>query len=234
MPLEVGRLHPANLTSHELDAAVVIDVLRATSTAIVLLARGVPAVRIVATPQELARLPSPPTSASYLIFSELDESRSSGLECVDNSPALAEEIPLEGRLPVLVTTNGTRAVAAAMRCARTVFVASFVNVSSMARHLRLSAARVTLLPAGDFGGGDIRTEDERCADTLEQMLRGETPDLARLLAECRTDARVQRRIARHPDLVRDIEIALDVDRHDVVATVVPAPPGAAFDLIRVR
>ncbi len=231
--MRVDRIHPALLTDEELDVAVVIDVLRATSTAIVLLARGAHAVRIVETPQELGRLSVAPKASAYLVFSELENSRASGLECVDNSPALAEELSLDGRLPVLVTTNGTRAVAAAVHHAREVFVASFVNLSSMARHLRASADRVALLPAGDFEGRETRIEDERCADALEQMLLGSAPDLSSLIADCRGDTRVKRRMARYPHLVRDVEVALAVDRYDVVAAVVPNPTDAALDLIRV-
>jgi phosphosulfolactate phosphohydrolase-like enzyme len=223
--VRVDRLLPGLLGDQALEAAVVIDVLRATTTAIVLLARGVPAVRVVATSDELAALPP----GDYLVFSELDAARASRLPCVDNSPATAEEVDLAGRVPVLVTTNGTRAVAAAMRCARDVFVAGFVNLASTAHHLR-AAGRVTLLPAGDFAAREIRTEDERCADALEQILAGQVPDLPALIAACRDDARVQRRIARHPELVRDVAIALAVDRHDVVARALATPAG--FELVR--
>ena len=228
---QVERIHPADLTTERLEVAVVIDVLRATSTAAVLLARGVSSVRIVATPQELGDLPPAPDGESYLVFSELEASRACGLACVDNSPALAGQVQLDRICPVLVTTNGTRAVAAAMACARQVLVASFVNLSSTARHLRDQAARVTLLPAGDFAGRQPRTEDERCADALEQLVLGRTPDLAALVADCETDERVRRRVSRHPDLVHDIEVCLSVDRHPVVAAVA-GPAAGGVELVR--
>ena len=229
---KVDRIHPADLTDEELEVAVVIDVLRATSTAAVLLARGVSSVRIVGTPQELGDLPPAPDEAPYLVFSEMEASRACGLACVDNSPALAGTVPLDRVSPVLVTTNGTRAVAAAMARARQVLLASFVNLSSTARHLRERAGRVTLLPAGDFAGRQPRTEDERCADALEQLVLGRTPDLAALIADCETDERVRRRIARHPDLVRDIEVCLSVDRHPVLAAVAGPAAGVGVDLVR--
>lgn len=229
--LEIERIQPALLTDHSLEAAVVIDVLRATSTAIALLDRGASRIRIVATPDELAGLAGS-SSDRYLVFSELDASRAFGLECVDNSPALAEEIDLAGRLPVLVTTNGTRAIAAAVARARTVMVASFGNLSSTARHLRASARRVALLPAGDFAGRESRTEDERCADALAAILQGRAPDLPALVAECRADPRVQRRIARHPELQRDVEVALAIDRHDVVVRVEADASGGRLELVR--
>ena len=230
--LQVERIHPALLTDRPLEAAVVIDVLRATSTAIALLARGVTRIRIVATPEALAGLERRPGDGT-LVFSELEASRGSGFECVDNSPALAEEIELAGRQPVLVTTNGTRAVAAAVARASRVYLASFGNLSATTSHLVQSATRVAILPAGDFAGGEPRTEDERCADALDAMLRGAGPDLATLVAECRADARVQRRIARHPELIRDVDVALAVDRHPVVARVEADAGSGRLELIPV-
>ncbi len=214
--MQIERRRPGVLDDDPIDVAVVIDVLRATTTAIVALARGADAIRVVATPDALRDLPPAPPGRPYVVFSELDASRGFGLECFDNSPALAEAVLLERRTAVLVTTNGTRAIAAAMERSREVLVAAFVNLSAAARHLAGAGAPVTLLPAGDFAGADVRTEDERCADALEAMLRGSTPDLVPLLDDCRTDARVQRRLARHPELARDIDVALAVDRYPVV------------------
>lgn len=227
--MRVDRIHPARLTdAAELEVAVVIDVLRATSTAIVLLSGGARRVLVVATPADLARLPAPPGASRYLVFSELDASRASGLDCVDNSPAVAAEVDLAGRVPVLVTTNGTRALAAAVPRARTVLVASFGNLSALAAHLAASADRVTLLPAGDFAGGEPRTEDELCADALAALLEGRAPDLPAIDAAIRQDARVQRRIARHPELVRDVDLSLAVDRHPAIARAVAADGGFAL------
>lgn len=224
--MRVDRCHPATLGDQRLEAAVVIDVLRATTTAVVLLARGAPAVRVVATADDLAGLPA----AGHLVFSEVAAARAAGLPWVDNSPAAAGEVELAGRVPVLVTTNGTRAIAAAVRRARLVLVAGFVNLGSTARHLAAAGAAVTLLPAGDFAGVDVRTEDERCADAFEALLAGRPPDLPALLAACREDARVQRRIARHPELLRDVDIALSVDRHQVVVAAVER--GGGLELVR--
>jgi phosphosulfolactate phosphohydrolase-like enzyme len=220
----VARHNPAALSDEALDVAVVIDVLRATTTAVVLLAAGVPSVRVVATADRLRDLPP----ARYLVFSELDESRAHGLECVDNSPRLAAELPLEGRLPVLVTGNGTRAIAAAIGRSRQVLIAGFVNLSSTAAYLRARGGRVALLPAGDFERMSPRTEDERCADGLERLIAGADAGLPALLAECRADPRVVSRLASHPGLVPDVEMALSVDRHPMVAAAVSGPDGLSL------
>ena len=223
--MRIDRIHPARLTDEDLEVAVVIDVLRATSTALAIFARGAGRIEVVATPGERRSLAAPAGGGRYLVFSELDESRALGLECIDNSPALADRVDLAGRLPVLVTTNGTRALAAAAARARAVLIASFGNLAVLARHLRDSAERVTLLPAGDFAGAEPRTEDELCADALAALLAGETPDLAAMTAAIRQDARVQRRVARHPALVHDIDAALSVDRYPAIARAVTGAAG---------
>lgn len=223
--MRVDRIQPARLTDEDLEVAVVIDVLRATSTALAIFARGARRIEVVATPGELGALSEPADGGRYLVFSELHESRSLGLECIDNSPALADRIDLAGRLPVLVTTNGTRALVAAAARAQAVLIASFGNLAVLARHLRASADRVTLLPAGDFAGGEPRTEDELCADALAALLAGEAPDLPAITAAIRQDARVQRRLARHPELADDIDAALAVDRYPAIARAVVGAGG---------
>src|SRR5205823_5710625 len=108
----------------------------------------------------------------------LEDLRAPG-DRIDNSPVQAEQLVLAGRTPVLITTNGTRALDAAACAAGQVLVASFLNVSAVASYLdRRGARRVTLLPAGDFEKGESRPEDELCADALEMLLAGGRPELA--------------------------------------------------------
>jgi phosphosulfolactate phosphohydrolase-like enzyme len=207
----VDRLHPARLGAESLEVAVVIDVLRATSTATVLIGRGAPALRVVSSPTHLAEL----EPADYLIFSELPES---GPGRVDNSPVVAEARALDGKTPVLVTTNGTRALTAAAARAETVLLASFLNLGAVVRHLRARApGRVTLLPAGHFSTATDRTEDSLCAEAIAELLAGRSPDLTALTARSRTDERVVRRMASEATFAADVELALSVDRYPVVS-----------------
>lgn len=188
--LAIQRRAPAEL-EEAIDTAVVIDVFRATSTASVLLGR-VPEVKFAATPDGLTGEPR------HLVFSEL------GLPgAVDNSPALAGTVALDGRLPLLVTTNGTRALARAAAVARRVLVASFLDAGAVAAHLLAAGAHhVTLVPAGDVGRGERHVEDEACAEALEALLRGEVPAWEALLARCFADPRLARRIEKLPDDAR--------------------------------
>jgi phosphosulfolactate phosphohydrolase-like enzyme len=220
----VDRCAPARLAGRH-EVAVVIDVLRATSTAAVLLGRGARTLEVAAELADLALAPG------ALIISEHAEAAAHGPR-IDNSPVQASALPLdEGRPLVLVTTNGTRALAAAAGAAERVFAASFLNLGATARYLVGSgAARVTLVPAGDFAAAAPHTEDERCADALAALLAGAPVDAAALAASCRDDARVLRRLAREPALAADLDLCLTVDRFPVVMAFHPGP-GATGRLV---
>jgi phosphosulfolactate phosphohydrolase-like enzyme len=205
MSLGVVRARPRELAD-AVDVAIVIDVLRATTTAIVLIHRGVPAIRVLAEPASL-----PPADPRYLYVTELREFAGRG-DTIDNSPAQARTVALEGRIPVLVTTNGTRALVAAANLAGEVLVASFVNLDATVRYLRARTdGRIAVVPAGKFATGEARTEDDRCADVLAAQLSGAPVDLAAALEHCRADALVQRRIQREAGFAADLDIALSAD-----------------------
>ncbi len=218
--MRVDRLHPARLEHASLELAVVFDVMRATTTAAVLLASGVRELLVVATPADLRRLVDE-RPQRFLVISELDElgappSRGASWDRIDNSPVLAREVSLEGRVPVLVTTNGTRALNAAAGCARVTCVASFVNLTATAQNISLRApSRVTLLPAGNFSRAETRAEDELCADGLLALLEGRVVDLAALAARSRADERLMGRLARNPSLALDLDLSVAVDTYPI-------------------
>jgi phosphosulfolactate phosphohydrolase-like enzyme len=206
--MEVFRagLQGGTLDAPPADAAVVIDVLRATSTAAVLVGRGVPRVR-VATVEEAGGL----SRQSHLLVSE----RVAG--GIDNSPSLAASLELDARLPVLITTNGTRALAAAERHAPLVVAASFLNLTATVEYLvAATPARVLVVPAGDFDTGERHLEDELCADAIAGGLSGRPLELPPLYERVRRESRVQQRLREEPLLARDLDLSLMSDRYPVV------------------
>jgi 2-phosphosulfolactate phosphatase len=220
--LLVQRKAPHDLADPEgLGVAVVIDVLRATSTATTLFARGAREVPIVARIGDLARLP-PPTHGPYLIFSEL--SQPIELERVDNSPVIASTIALDGRTPVLLTTNGTATTCAAVARAERVLLASFLNIRAVARHLLEAApAKITIIPSGNIDKAESCIEDDLCAEALAQLLAGQEPDFEQLAATCLATPRVQRRAAKSEQLAGDVKMALTAARFDVVIEALAGP-----------
>jgi phosphosulfolactate phosphohydrolase-like enzyme len=205
----------AALGDEPLGFAVVIDVLRMTSTATVLAARGATSMLVAATPVELEDLPPP--RGSYLLVSEL-AGVDSPLPRIDNSPVLAGRVALERQTPVLVTTNGTRVLGAVAGRAERTLLASLLNLTATVQHLRRCAPhKVTLIPAGDVATGQPRVEDEACAEALAALLEARACNLEELIAHCRRDPRIVARLARQgAPFAADLDLALSVDRYDLV------------------
>lgn len=210
--MRIQRLRPVELSSQRADTIVVMDVLRMTSTAAVLMRRPSCArVAVAATLDDLDRLPEP--LSDLVIVSELASLPRLGLgACVDNSPAQVSRMDLGERTPVLVTTNGTRTLLAAAACADRVLLASFRDLHAVARLLAAMAKpSVVLVPAGDFARGEARIEDDLCADALASLLAGKEPDLAACAAAIRADPRVRRRVEAEPGFAADLDLALQGD-----------------------
>jgi 2-phosphosulfolactate phosphatase len=224
--MEVVRAPAWNIPCRSFEVAVVIDVLRATTTAAVLLARGTPEIRIVASVEALASVVGGP--GSWLVVSELDAARQFE-PSIDNSPKAAREHSLDGSVPVLVTTNGTRAVDAVAPRAQQILLASFVNLNATTTYLRqLGASSVLVAPAGDFAGEAPRLEDDLCAEALVSLLAGRPLDFAAAAARIRDDARVVRRIQRDPSFAEDVELSLDRDAFPVAIVVTDRGGGTGF------
>jgi 2-phosphosulfolactate phosphatase len=190
-----------------------MDVFRMTSTAAMLMRDpSCQGVAVAATLDDLQRLPRP--ASGYVVVSELVSASWPGA-WVDNSPAQVARTAFGERTPVLVTTNGTRALLAAAACAEQVLLASFVDLHAVARHLvegpEPRTDSVVLLPAGHFASGESRIEDDLCADALESLLAGTEPDLAASADLIRAHPRTRRRVEAEPGFAADVDLALQGD-----------------------
>jgi phosphosulfolactate phosphohydrolase-like enzyme len=203
----IRRRSPGELAGERADVAVVIDVLRMTSTASVLMSRDCDGLAVAATLDDLARLPRP--LSEHVVVSELRGAMELGA-WIDNSPVQATQLALEGRTPVLVTTNGTKALLAAAACADQVLLASFRDLHAVARHLR-AAEDVLIVPAGDIARGAACIEDDLCAEALASWIDGREPDLDAYTAEIRADPRVLRRVELEAGFRADLDLALAPD-----------------------
>ncbi|HEY8488589.1 MAG TPA: 2-phosphosulfolactate phosphatase [Thermaerobacter sp.] len=134
------------------EAAVVFDILRATTTMTAALAAGARAVCPVADrPTALAlrdALEPPP-----LLAGEENMHRQPGFD-MGNSPLEMDPARVGGKVVVLCTTNGTRAAVAARAAGcRRLLAASLLNRTATARALLAEPrpARITLICAGTKG-----------------------------------------------------------------------------------
>jgi 2-phosphosulfolactate phosphatase len=214
--VRIAIVRPEDPAPEPVDVCIVVDVLRATTTAAVLCER-LGELCVIPSVKDLAHLPA--RAAGYALFSELQ-----GLEVdiprFDNSPVQARRAELAGRMAVLATTNGTVAVGLAARFAREVVLGSFVNASVIAAHVRASgAARVAVMPAGNIGKAQRCSEDDGCANALAAMLAGAAVDTGAVIATCRADPRILRRSANEPGLSDDLAMCFAVDAIGVVPRV---------------
>jgi 2-phosphosulfolactate phosphatase len=164
--------------------AVVIDVLRATTTIVNALAAGCTAIRPCAEVEEARELAGSMRAGRVLLGGERGGVALEGFD-LGNSPREYTAKICRGNTLVLTTTNGTRALLRAAEADRTL-VAGFVNYSAVCEQLRLDARPVHIICAGCEG--DITLEDTLLAgafvDFLCEGCEVQLNDSARLAWDC--------------------------------------------------
>lgn len=193
------------------DAAVVTDVFRATSSVCALLNRGAAEVLLI---PDLACFEAAGLGemSDLLIVSELKDAASYG-PSIDNSPAKIQSMQLSDARPMLVTTNGTKALAVAHARASSVYALSFMNLFAVAEHIQRSGfERIAVVPAGRFDSGEARAEDDACAHAFIAHVSGAAVDWAKTFQAVRSDALCVRRIQRRAAFGRDVDVALSVEQ----------------------
>ncbi len=204
-------------------AAVVIDVLRATTTLTVALANGARRVEPVAGPaQALAARAREPGA---LLCGERGGLKIPGFD-LGNSPEEYGAAAVTGRTLVFASTNGSRAMLACAGCG-TRLLGAFVNASAVVDSL---AGRKHVLLACAGKEGRFGLEDAACAGWLCRALEARGAriegDAARLaLALAPRDAAEIRALlqgsahgrtlrALSPSFARDVELCAALDRLD--------------------
>ncbi len=235
-PAEYESVDPANLQG---TTCVVFDVLRATSTMLEALGNGAAAIRPA---REIAgALALKQRHPDALLAGERDGLRiraplTGGVDFdLGNSPREFTRDRVAGRDIIMTTTNGTRALEAC-RGAEAVHIASFGNLSALARHLVASGTgRLWLVCAGTLENASF--EDALGAGALVDRLLQETggagtwaiDDSAQIvwdlyqrhrhgLPEAARNARNGRRLLSQPELAGDVPICFQEDRNPRVVT----------------
>jgi 2-phosphosulfolactate phosphatase len=222
-----GELKPADLVGR---TAVVVDVLRATSTMVEAIANGARSIIPVASVDEAARLGQNLDRTSTLLCGERRSERIEGFD-LGNSPAEFNAAAVGGKALVMSTTNGTGALLAA-NPARRVLVGSLLNLGAAARAVADDGGDCVILCAGREG--HFALEDAVMAGLLAMRIRdlvrgGRTlkgndalqasMGLARRYRSGLT--RMMRGTAAGQQLIEagfsdDIVFCADMDRHDIV------------------
>ena len=230
-PAEYESADPADLRG---TTCVVFDVLRATSTMLEALGNG--AVAILPAREIAGALALKARHPEALLAGERDGLRirahqTGGVDFdLGNSPREFIRPRVEGRQIIMTTTNGTRALEAC-RGAEAVHIASFGNLTALARHLVASGAeRLWLVCAGTLENASF--EDALGAGALVDRLAKESSgartwaldDSAQIawdlyqrhrdrLPEAARNARNGRRLLAQPELAGDVPICFEEDRN---------------------
>ncbi len=146
--------------------AVIIDVLRATTTIVHALAAGCVAVRPCACVDEARQLAGDLRAGRVLLAGERDGRPLPGFD-LGNSPNSFTAARCKGQTLVLTTTNGTRALVRCRQAAR-VLVAAFVNYSAVCEQLHHEPRPIHIVCAGN--AGDVALEDTLLAGALVDFL----------------------------------------------------------------
>jgi 2-phosphosulfolactate phosphatase len=180
------HLCPALVAADRLagSVAVVIDVLRATTSMIHALAAGCVSVRPCATIEEARRLADDLPAGKVLLAGERDGRPIPGFD-LGNSPRQFNPCRCAHTTVVMTTSNGTRALLHAATAER-VLVAAFVNYSAVCEQLRVERRPVHVLCAGE--GGGVSLEDTLLAGALVEFFTAREEvyldDGARLAWDC--------------------------------------------------
>jgi len=179
---------------------VIIDVLRAFTTAAYAFAAGAETIELVATPEEALARPG-------WRMGEVGGRLIPGFDH-NNSPSqlIGKRVP-----PRVVqrTGAGTRCAVAAAPRAESLWLASLVVVSATARALK-GLDPVTLVVSGAPDEGE---EDCACAAVLNSLLTGGTPDFEQAVRQVRASRAAAKHSVGDPDRpIKDIEVAVEVDR----------------------
>jgi 2-phosphosulfolactate phosphatase len=153
------------------DTAVVIDVLRATSTIGLALASGYERVLVAGSLEKAQSQPAP----GRVLAGELRCEKPEGFD-LGNSPE--ETLSPRGAELVLATTNGAPAILGAGAVASEVYAASLLNLDAMLETLATADGDILLVCAGTDGSPTI--EDVYLAGRLSAGLEGPRTDAAHI------------------------------------------------------
>lgn len=208
-------------------AAVVIDVLRATSTIVAALANGAEMVIPVLSPEEALFVARRNPERRFLLGGERNSVLIPGFD-LSNSPREYTRDRVAQRSVLFTTTNGTRALRRA-EGAGVVCIAALLNLSAVVQELASLGKDVAICCAGTHD--QFSLEDTVCAGGILELMtrtcgRVETNDMGYVAQELfrRFDGRLEQllHLSRHGQnllklgLQEDLRICSQVGTYGVV------------------
>ena len=184
---------------------IVIDVLRAFSTAAYAFGAGADSITLVGDVEEALALKS--QMEDVLIMGEVNGSRPKSFD-LDNSPTEIARQNLFGKHLIQRTSAGTQGVVRSLNAGK-LFTASFVVADATVRAIRqLKPDEVSFLITGRYFDG----EDKACADYREACLRGDDPNPEPFLERVRAALELDKMpVGYFPNIASDVELCTRLD-----------------------
>ena len=142
--------------------AIVVDVLRATSSIVTAIHNGAKGVVAVEDMGDASKIAQHLDSSGYLLCGEKDGVKIEGYQ-LGNSPLEYTRSKVEGKTLILNTTNGTRAITRAS-LANNILIASFLNLKYVEQAIKDTKEDIVIVCAG--WRGRLSLEDMLCAGKL--------------------------------------------------------------------
>lgn len=186
---------------------VVIDVLRAFTTAAFAFESGAKEIILVSTPEEA--LNKHKQDPSLILMGEQEGQKINGFH-YENSPSEMKNISLTGKRMVQRTSSGTQGVVGCSHAPQ-ILIASFVVAdATIKRILQLKPTHVSFIATGRTNGD----EDLALAEYLQSKLMGHPINLDIIFNRVRSSPAAQRMLhgpASYPNAIQDLELALQID-----------------------
>ena len=191
--------------------AIVIDVLRAFSTAVVAFEHGVEKIIMVEEVEQALYIQK--NGLADISMGEVDGIKPDGFN-FGNSPFELSNSQIQGSTLVQSTRAGTTGVERASKAgASTIFAASLMNASATSDLVKsLKCKYVTIFAMGAWGT-TRSDEDEQCALYIRNLLQGRKPDHQSVINLVRVGEEAQKYgdPSQPQYLPKDLDIALNID-----------------------
>lgn len=152
--------------------AIVIDVIRAFTTAAIAFEKGARKIILVATPEQALRVRQ--ENPGVLVMGEVGGLPPDGFD-FGNSPSQLQAADLADRVLVQRTSSGTQGIVNCVHC-KQIFAASFLTAQATVSSVIAShPSDVSIINTGARRDG-LGDEDAACADYLEGLLLGKKLD----------------------------------------------------------
>ena len=206
------------------NVAVVIDILRATTSMTAALGNGIKEIYPVSTTEECLSF----KDNGYLTAAERNGQKVDGFD-FGNSPYSYIDNDVSGQILGMTTTNGTRAINLSKN-AEEVIIGSFLNLKKVVTYLLQANKDVLLVCAG--WKGRLNLEDTLYAASVIDALKNEFEtnsdgciialalkkecDQASSRFEYLKECNHVKRLSKQTDILKDIELCLSDEEYDVL------------------